>query len=191
MPPKKKSFSRIIEYIKETPNHEEECEDDEPLHASKTEEPEEEDEFVEEPTKHLRKGYFHKDEEGKQIVALPPKLKRERTPKQIEAFNQMKIRQQIRKEENTMKKEVIEEKKMTLQEKRKVDRIAREKLQEEMELQNDLEFEDTLVRKAIAVKKRQIRRKEVIETIPDYDEPPVKELPTSPPIKEMPKYIFL
>ena len=183
MPPKKKTFSRIVEYIEEK-QPEEECEDDEPLHASKTEE------YVEE-TPHMRKGYFHKDEDGNQIVAVPPKEKKPRTPKQIEAFNKMKQRQQERKEESNIKREVVQEKKMSIAEKKKLERLAKEKEHEDMELQNDLEFEDTLVRKAIAVKKRQIRRKELIETIPDYEEPPIKELPTTPALKAAPKYYFV
>lgn len=80
------------------------------------------------------------------MKSVEPKVKRERTPAQVEAF---KKAQQVRTANAVKRREEIQ-------------RIADSQ-------RKDLETK--LLKKALAVKKRQIRERKALESIPDDDEP--------------------
>ena len=79
-----------------------------------------------------------------------PVLKRERTAKQIEAFNKAR-------------------------EKMVMNASHRKQTKEELEIQRKKELEETIVKKAIAIKKKEIKKKAVLEEISD-DETPMEEI---------------
>ena len=136
-----------------------------------------------------RRGNFKTDEDGNQIVKVPPKEKKPRTEKQIEAFNKMKEKQREKNEMKQKAKQEKEEVKTVKKQARKqmLDKKEKEIEMSEMEMEN--EFENKLVQKAIAVKKRQLKRMEMLDRVKG-DEEEKKELPTTQEVKEKPKYIF-
>jgi len=145
-------------------------------------------------TVHLRRGYFHKDEDtGEQILALPPKEKKPRTPAQIAAFQKMQDKREETAAVAAQKKEDAGLKREIAADKKRIVRLKKEKEAEDVELQNDIDYEDAVVRKAIAIKKRQIRRDDCINAIPDYKEPPLPEPVEEEeiPVRQASKYYYL
>lgn len=199
MPPRKKlTLATADEYITEDEQEDDpvDSEEDDSILAAKGKKPKRlvKIEAKGKETVHLRRGYFHKDEEtGEQILALPPKEKKPRTPAQIAAFQKMQDKREEtaavtaqKKEDASMKREIVADKK-------RLTRLKKEKESEEIELQNDIEYEDAVVRKAIAIKKRQIRRDDCINAIPDYKDPPQPEPVEEEeiPVRQGSKYYYL
>ena len=84
------------------------------------------------------------------IPESKPGLKRERTAKQIEAFNKAR-------------------------EKMVMNASQRKQSKEELEIQRKKDLEETIVKKAIAIKKKEIKKKAVLEEISD-DETPIEDI---------------
>lgn len=86
----------------------------------------------------------------------PDKPKRERTQKQIDAFQKVLEIRQIKRDERKLIKETIHEK------------MKREILEKEEEAKQALE--DKIVKKAISIKKKQIKKEVVLDEISDDDD---------------------
>lgn len=128
-----------LEVLEDVPNDTEVAEEyEEEIH----------DETIEKPKK--KKVYNVKPKD-------PDAPKKERTPKQIEAWNKALKARQAKRDERAKEKEMLKE---VVAEQKK---IAKKKV------------EDKVVKKAISIKKKQIKTEEVLDEISD-DETPYEEV---------------
>jgi hypothetical protein len=105
----------------------------------------------------LESGVLTNQEEKQQEELLAPKVKKPRTDKQIEATKKMN-----------------EARKQKALEKKDIQAKQDEELKKEMEGRAE-EIKDKIIKKAIAIKKRQIKKEAVLDEIED-DETPIEKI---------------